>query len=264
MKEPTRGFFGSPSRELAALAEAVRPVDVTQPAGTLQRRFRLEAAWGARAASPREIAESLVLWARRLRNIDARLDLVFEDRRYVCGSAAEPVLDGAREHTLDRMLGRVWAATRDGVVKPPKPAAPALGTGLTLCAWLDHTTSAARLRVRVGHHAAPDADNGVCIDVDDSHFLLPDRPLVVDLLCTLIDGWQPDIAGLHSSRGGAGESSPQWWLGWKRDGFDPHRAPLRRGWPGTLPGGGEALLGGRLWEWPVHSPAALAGRRPFD
>lgn len=264
MKEPARGFFGSPSRELAALAEAVRPVDQSHAKGEPRRRFRLEAAWGARAAAPRLVAENLVLWARRLRALDSRLDLVFADRRYVCGSAGEPVLDSAREHTLERMLGRVWTASRDGIEQPARPAAPPLGAGLTLGAYLDHSASAARLCVRAGHHAMPDADNGVRIDVDASHFLLPDRPLVVDLLCTLIDVWQPDIAGLHSIAGAMDDSGRQWWLGWKRDGFDPHRAPLRRGWPGTLPGGGETLLGGRLWEWPAHSPAALAGRRPFD
>ena len=264
MKEPACGFFGSPSRELAALAEAVRPVEGAAVRDAAHRRFRLEASWGARPTAPRLIAENLVLWARRLRALDGRLDLVFADRRYVCGSSAEPVLDSAREHTLERMLGRVWTASRDGIEQPARPATPRLGTGLTLGAFLDHSASAARLCVRAGHHAMPDADNCVRIDLDASHFLLPDRPLVVDLLCTLIDVWQPDIAGLHSGDAGSDATGRQWWLAWKRDGFDPHRAPLRRGWPGTLPGGGDALLGGRMWEWPAHSPAALAGRRTFD
>jgi hypothetical protein len=264
MREPLRGFFGSPSRELDALADAVKFTDgaARRDAG-LQSRFRLEIAWGPRADTPRRVAERLVAWARRLREMDSRLDLVFPDRRYVCGSAAEPVMDGAREHSLDRMLGRVWIASRDGITEPARPAAPALGAGFTMHAYLDYSGSAARMTLRAGHHAAPDADNGVLIVFDPSHFLLPDRPLVLEMISSLIEAWQPDIAGLLGENDARDDLDHRWWLAWRRDGFDPHRAPLRRGWPGTLPGAGEPLLGGRLWEWPAHSPTAQLWQGPF-
>jgi hypothetical protein len=164
------------------------------------------------------------------------------------------VLDCARDHSLERMVRRVSGASRDGIAESPVPPPPLLGAGVSLRAYLADARGAC-LSIRAGHHVAPDADNGVRISLDVAHFLLPDKPLVVDLLAVLIDVWQPDMAGLHGNATPP-NASRLWWLAWKRDDFDPHSAALRRAWPGALPDGGQAWLGGRLWEWAAHAPAA--------
>jgi hypothetical protein len=252
------GFFGSPSRELAALREAVSAAHSETPAAG----FTLEAAWGPRAASPHRVAEALVRTARRLQELDARLDVVFRDRRYVFSSTAETVLDHARDHSVDRMVRRLAAASRDGIAEPPLPPAPLLGAGTSLvadlAANLDAGSPGARLHVHAGHHARSDAVNHVRLELDASHFLLPDKPLVVDVIETLVDIWEPHIAGLHTRWQDIepADSPRRWWLAWKHDG-DSVPAAMRHRWPAALPGAGEPLFGGRVWEWPSNAPAAL-------
>jgi hypothetical protein len=254
VNERHHGFFGAPSRALEALRHAVHDAGTEPRIGP--RGFVLDAAWGARADAPRRIAAMLVSTAHRLQALDRRLDLVFRDRAYVCSGATETVLDCAREHSVERMLRRLSAASRDGVPPSPGPIAPRLGAGVSLKAQFDGAAPATPVCIRAGHHAGPDASNEVRIALASDHFLLPDRPLATEVMAVLIEIWQPEVAGLYSESVGV-EAARRWWLAWKRDGFDPHRAALRRGWPGAMPGFGEPRLGGQLWEWPSHAPAAV-------
>jgi hypothetical protein len=246
------GFFGSPSREFVALREAVRDA---RP-GPDAPGFALEAAWGARAASPHRVADALVRTARRLQALDGRLDVAFRDRRYVFSSTAETVPDPARDHTVDRMARRL--ASRDGLTMPTVPPAPLMGGGTSFVADVDAGSPGARLHVHAGHSSTHDAVNHVRLEVDATHFLLPDKPLVIGVIEALIEVWEPDIAGLHTRMPDTAlrESPPRWWLAWQRDGGGV-TAAARCGWPAALPGAGEPLCGGRVWEWPSHAPAAL-------
>ena len=252
MNDRFHGFFGSPSREFAALREAVGVLD----AESASPGFTLAASWGPRADSPSRVAEALVRTARRLQELDARLDVSFRDRRYVFSSTAETVLDHARDHSIDRMMRRMAAFSRDGVAEPPVPAVPLLGAPTSLVAHLDSGSPCARLCVHAGHQTPPDAVNHVRLELDASHFLLPDKPLVLAVIEALVDVWAPDIAGLHAGGAEPVEAPRRWWLAWKRDGHGLSAAVLR-GWPAALPGAGEGLLGGRVWEWPSHAPAVL-------
>jgi hypothetical protein len=246
------GFFGSPSREFTALREAVGAFD----AAPALPGFTLTASWGPRADSPSRVAGALVHTARRLQELDARLDVSFRDRRYVFSSTAETVLDHARDHSIERMVRRMAASSRDGIAEPLLPAVPLLGAATSLVAHLDDGSPCARLRVHAGYQAPLEAVNQVRLELDGSHFLLPDKALVLDVIEALVDVWAPDIAGLHAGVGEPAETPRRWWLAWKRDG-DGVPAPVLRGWPAALPGAGEALLGGRLWEWPSHAPAVM-------
>jgi hypothetical protein len=252
------GFFGAPSVELAALRQAMKGA-CRQPSAPA---FTLEATWGPRAASPHRVADALLCTARRLQELDGRLDVAFRERRYVFSSTAETVLDPARDHSVDRMVRRLATASRDGIAEPPLPPAPLLGAGTSVVADLDATSPGARLHVHAGHQVPPDAVNHVRLELDASHFLLPDKPLVLGVIEALIDIWEPDAAGLHARLRDSqnADATCRWWLAWKRDG-DGVPAAVRKGWPAALPGAGEPLCGGRLWEWPSHAPAALlAGR----
>ena len=259
MNDRFHGFFGSPSRELAALREAASVFGAEGAAPG----FTLTASWGPRADSPSRVADALVRTARRLQELDARLDVAFRDRRYVFSSTAETVLDHARDHSVDRMVRRMAASSRDGIAEPLVPAVPLLGAATSLVAHLDSGSPCARLRVHAGHQAPPDAVNHVRLELDASHFLLPDKPLVLRVIEALVDVWSPDIAGLHAGGAEPAAALRRWWLAWKREGAGVPAAVLR-GWPAALPGAGEGLLGGRVWEWPWHAPAVLLGVRSAD
>ena len=212
MNDRFHGFFGSPSRELAALREAASVFGAEGAAPG----FTLTASWGPRADSPSRVADALVRTARRLQELDGRLDVAFRDRRYVFSSTAETVLDHARDHSVDRMVRRMAASSRDGIAEPLVPAVPLLGAATSLVAHLDSGSPCARLRVHAGHQAPPDAVNHVRLELDASHFLLPDKPLVLRVIEALVDVWSPDIAGLHA---GGAERLP--------------RHPGAGGWPGS-------------------------------
>jgi hypothetical protein len=222
---------------------------------------RFECGWSDRPQTAADIADRVMLLARRLGAIDPAYGCIRPDpgmRKFGPGDLG-PIID----MQPPELAGLI---DRGGRFDPPKPPAPVSPTGFSVLYRNDLKgvdPSFLSLSVRAGRYGLGGMENRVELRPDTKHVVWQDLGRGIEVLDAMVEAWGPEWACAYAlvefdSEDGELESRARPWLAWMVQPLQPRpNPPYVRPYPAPFPldhAGAPAEVrpwrGGELRIWP--------------